>query len=71
MRRFAPRVPGSVVGVASEREVVMIQSPEIDRLLGVMDNFKTPGKQVHITKMNSGQNGLTMILSKKMRIVRK
>ena len=64
VRRFAPRVPGSVVGVASEREVVMIQSPEIDRLLGVMDNFKTPGKQVHITKMNSGQNGLTMILSK-------
>ena len=49
----------------------MIQSPEIDRLLAVMDNLKTPGKQVHITKLNSGQNGLTMILSKKMRIVRK
>lgn len=64
VRRFAPRVPGSVVGVASEREVVMIQSPEIDQLLAVMDDFKTPGKQVHITKANSGQNGMTMILSR-------
>jgi aspartate kinase len=64
VRRFAPRVPGSVVGVASEREVVMIRSREIDRLLAVMDDFRTPGKQVHITKANSGQNGLTMILSR-------
>jgi len=64
VRRFAPRVPGSVAGVASEREVVMIQSPEIDQLLAVMDDFKTPGKQVHITKANSGQNGMTMILSR-------
>ncbi|MGA8660330.1 MAG: aspartate kinase [Chthoniobacterales bacterium] len=64
VRRYAPRVPGSVVGVASEREVIMIQSQEIDRLLAVMDNFKTPGKQLHITNANSRQDGLTMILSK-------
>ena len=52
------------MGVASEREVIMIQSQEIDRLLAVMDNFKTPGKQLHITNANSRQDGLTMILSK-------
>lgn len=64
VRRFAPRVPGSVVGVASESEVIMIQSREIDRLLAIMDDFKTPGKQLHVTNTNSLQDGLTMILSK-------
>jgi aspartate kinase len=64
VRQFAPRVPGSVVGVASEREVIMIQSPEIDQLLAIMDDFNTPGKQLHITNANSRQDGLAMILSK-------
>src|ERR1700730_7567977 len=39
VRRFGPRLPGSVVGIASEKEVVMIQSREVDQLLNVTDDF--------------------------------
>src|SRR6202521_867620 len=35
VRKFGPRLPGSVVGIASEKEMVMIQSREVDRLLQV------------------------------------
>ena len=42
VRKFGPRLPGSVVGIASEKEMVLIQSRDVDRLLQVTDDFGVP-----------------------------
>jgi len=49
VRRNAPRLPGTVVGVASERDVVILdgQAPSAD-ILAVLDDRGVPGKQLHI-----------------------
>src|SRR6266550_3552854 len=39
VRKSPPRLPGSVVGVASEEQVVMIQGRKVDELLTIMDEF--------------------------------
>jgi aspartate kinase len=64
VRKFGPRMPGSVVGVASEKEIVMIQSREVDRLLSVTDSFGAPGKQIHVTAIGYEQDGISMVVSK-------
>jgi aspartate kinase len=64
VRKFAPRNPSSVVGIAAETEVVMIQGRESNRLLAVLDDFGTPGKQMHLISSGSTQDGLTVIISK-------
>src|ERR1700746_3782905 len=51
VRKSPPRLPGSVVGVASEEQVVMIQSRKVDELLTVMDEFGCPGKQLHVSSI--------------------
>jgi aspartate kinase len=49
VRRDAPRMPGTVVGVASERDLVILDgdASPID-VLGVLDERGVPGKQLHI-----------------------
>jgi aspartate kinase len=64
VRKFGPRSPGSVIGIASEKEVLMIQSRDVDRLLTVLDDFGVPGKQLHVSGTGSEQDGLTMVVSK-------
>jgi aspartate kinase len=64
VRKFGPRLPGSVVGIASEKEVVMLQSREVDRLLQVTDEFGVPGKQLHVTRTGTEQDGISMVVSK-------
>ena len=64
VRKHGPRSPGSVIGIASEKEVLMIQSRDVDRLLTVLDDFGVPGKQLHVTGTGSEQDGLTMVVSK-------
>jgi aspartate kinase len=64
VRKFGPRLPGSVMGIASEKEIVMIQSREVDRLLKVTDDFGIPGKQLHITAVGTEQDGISMVVSK-------
>ncbi|MBV8352218.1 MAG: aspartate kinase [Verrucomicrobia bacterium] len=64
VRKHGPRAPGSVIGIASEKEVLMIQSRDVDRLLTVLDDFGVPGKQLHVTGTGSEQDGLTMVVSK-------
>jgi len=64
VRKLGPRLPGSVVGIASEKEMVMIQSREVDRLLKVTDDFGVPGKQLHIIAVGSEQDGTSMVVSK-------
>ena len=64
VRKFGPRLPGSVVGVASEKEVILIQSHEIDRVLSVTDRFGIPGKQLHVITTGGDQDGISMVISK-------
>jgi aspartate kinase len=64
VRKYSPRLPGSVIGVASEKEVVMIQSHDIDRLLCLMDEAGVPGKQLHFAAAEDGQKLVTLVVSK-------
>jgi aspartate kinase len=64
VRKLAPRLPGSVIGVASEKEVLLIQSRNISGLLQVMDDFGCPGKQLHLSSTGGDQDGLTLVISK-------
>jgi aspartate kinase len=64
VRKFGPRLPGSVVGIASEKEMVMIQSRDVDQLLKVTDDFGVPGKQLHVTTAGTEQDGISMVVSK-------
>jgi aspartate kinase len=64
VRKSPPRLPGSVIGVASEEQVVMIQSRKVNELLTIMDEFGCPGKQLHATSLGTPQDGLTLVISK-------
>ena len=64
VRKFAPRSPGSVAGIATEKEVVLIQGEDAKRLLAVLDDFGVPGKQLHLISSGSAQDGLSVIVSK-------
>src|SRR6202007_2044402 len=64
VRKLAPRLPGSVVGVASEKEVLLIQSRKVSGLLSIMDDFGCPGKQLHVSSTGRDQDGLTLVISK-------
>src|SRR6202007_2834684 len=64
VRKFGPRLPGSVIGIASEKEVVMIQSREVDRLLSVTEDFGVPGKQLHVIAAGTEQDGNAMVVAK-------
>jgi aspartate kinase len=70
VRRHPPRQPGTVVGVASERDVIVlttereglsraIRSPERLALLALLDEHKVAGKQLHVTG-----DRLTLVLSR-------
>jgi aspartate kinase len=49
VRRDAPRMPGTVVGIASERDVLVLESDaEPDALLSALDERRLAGKQLHV-----------------------
>src|SRR5687767_15438648 len=49
VRQSPPRMPGTVVGVASERDVVLLDSgAAASDLLALLDERGVPGKQLHI-----------------------
>jgi aspartate kinase len=49
VRQSAPRMPGTVVGIASEKDVVILDSDaEAPRILALLDERGIPGKQLHI-----------------------
>jgi aspartate kinase len=65
VRQHAPRMPGTVAGVASERDVLVLQSRgPIDPLLELLDARGVSGKQLHTAGFGQGCDGLTMILSR-------
>ena len=51
VRRSPPRMPGTVVGVASERDILMLDSdgPPAD-VLAFLEERGVPGKQLHVFK---------------------
>ncbi|HZP49110.1 MAG TPA: aspartate kinase [Vicinamibacterales bacterium] len=63
VRQHPPRMPGAVVGVASEKDVIVIGArPErIDgrALLELLDAHHVAGKQLHVT-----DEGLTLVISR-------
>jgi aspartate kinase len=65
VRRNAPRMPGTVAGVASERDVLVLQSRgNVDDLLDLLDTRAVGGKQLHVAGFGHGCDGLTMIVSR-------
>jgi aspartate kinase len=65
VRRPAPRPPGTVAGVASERDVLVLQARDrIDVTLEVLDARGIAGKQLHIAALGHGCDGLTVIVSR-------
>ena len=60
VRKFAPRVPGTVVGVASERDVLVLHtdSDALD-VLALLDEHGVGGKQLHVA-----DERLTLVMSR-------
>jgi aspartate kinase len=49
VRREAPRMPGTVVGIASERDILVLESEASpDDLLAALDAHNVAGKQLHV-----------------------
>ena len=50
VRRNPPRMPGAVVGVASERNVLVLESDaNVDELLSALDEHHVTAKQLHVS----------------------
>jgi aspartate kinase len=65
VRKHAPRAPGAVVGVASERDILILQAAgEADRLLEILDARGVAGKQLHVAAFGAAGDGMTMIVSR-------
>ena len=61
VRRDPPRVPGTVVGVASERDILVLESnAPIDDVLALLDHHQAVGKQLHA----GADSRLTLVLSR-------
>jgi aspartate kinase len=65
VRRNAPRMPGTVAGVASERDLLVIQaSGDGARLVGLLDECGVSGKQLHVAMFGGHADGTTLIVSR-------
>jgi aspartate kinase len=65
VRRHAPRMPGTVAGVASERDILVLQASVDDaRLLGVLDDCGVSGKQLHVAALGGRSDGTTLVISR-------
>ncbi|MCB1277482.1 aspartate kinase [Prosthecobacter sp.] len=65
VRKFGPRMPGAVVGVASEKDLFVLQSTaDLDALLAFLDSHQVCGKQLHLAAADGPSDGLSMVLSR-------
>lgn len=65
VRKHPPRAPGTVVGVASEKDVLALQASGLgDELLAFLDAEEVCGKQLHATALSDSVEGLTLVLSR-------
>jgi len=65
VRQGAPRMPGTVAGVASERDVVVLHAP-VDglRLVGLLDARGVAGKQLQWTGFGTGAGAVSIVISR-------
>jgi aspartate kinase len=62
VRRDAPRMPGTVVGIASERDVLVLEADApSDEVLGALDAHHVAGKQLHV---NTSPGHVTVVISR-------
>jgi len=65
IRKDAPRPPGTVVGVASEKDVLLLQARDsIGRLLAFFDEVAVCGKQLHVARFGALADGLNIVFSR-------
>jgi aspartate kinase len=65
VRKFAPRTPGTVVGVASEREVFVLQAAGDGlRLVDLLDSRGVVGKQLQWTGYGATSDAATIVISR-------
>jgi aspartate kinase len=65
VRRNAPRMPGTVAGVASERDILLLQARgDATRLVALLDECGVSGKQLHVAAGGGPSDGTTLIVSR-------
>jgi aspartate kinase len=65
VRRHAPRMPGTVAGVASERDLLVLQvNGDWTRVVAVLDECGVSGKQLHVAALGGHADGTTLIISR-------
>src|SRR5437867_3594021 len=65
VRRNAPRLPGTVVGVASERDVLVLEGEaSTEELLSFLDERAVAGKQLHVAHYDTGTPQTTLVISR-------
>ena len=65
VRKNAPRTPGSVAGVASERDVFVLQAPaDPMKLVDLLDKRSVVGKQLHAAGFGAAGDGVTLVISR-------
>jgi aspartate kinase len=65
VRKHAPRTPGAVAGVASERDVLVLQSSgEAGALIDFLDTRGVSGKQLHVTAFGGADAAATVVVSR-------
>jgi aspartate kinase len=67
VRRDAPRMPGAVAGVASERDLLVLQAGgdgDAASLLAVLDGCGVSGKQLHVATLGGSADGTTLVVSR-------
>jgi aspartate kinase len=62
VRRDAPRMPGTVVGIASERDVLVLEADAApEDVLAALDAHHVAGKQLHV---NTSPGHVTVVISR-------
>ena len=65
VRRQAPRMPGTVAGVASERDILVLQATgDATRLVTLLDECGVNGKQLHVAALGGATDGTTLVISR-------
>jgi aspartate kinase len=65
VRREAPRMPGTVAGVASERDILVLQATgDVARLVALLDDCGVSGKQLHVAAVGGVADGTTLVISR-------
>jgi aspartate kinase len=65
VRRHAPRMPGTVAGVASERDILVLQATgDATRLVSLLDTCGVSGKQLHVAALGGSADGTTLVISR-------